>query len=241
MKYHDMIAAVGEGAAHPGGFSSTLKVLEAHPFASGTKILEVGCGTGRTACLLAESGYRVTALEINARMLEKAKQRAGMQNVHVEFFQGDVRSLPFDEGSFDVVFVESVTVFTEAAVALKEYYRVLQPGGRLFDREMYKVKHHPELEFEMRGLYGNDLLPTDDDWMNWMYRAGFKDVNQWTFDSENEHPFQVDLQKRIPDPYQIIDLEKLTDPSLFEFSQKNEDFIHRFKECLSFAIFIAEK
>lgn len=174
-------------------------------------------------------------------MLEKAKQRAGIQDVHVEFFQGDVRSLPFDEGLFDVVFVESVTVFTEAAVALKEYYRVLQPGGRLFDREMYKVKHHPELEFEMSRLYGNDLLPTDDDWMNWMCRAGFKDVKQWNFDSENEHPFQVNLQKWIPDPYQIIDYEKLSDPSMFEFSQKNEDFIHRFEECLSFTVFIAEK
>lgn len=63
MNYHEMIAAMGEGAAHPGGYKGTLAFLDGVDIPPGLRVLEVGCGTGRTACLLAQKGAKVTAMD----------------------------------------------------------------------------------------------------------------------------------------------------------------------------------
>ncbi|WKL04724.1 methyltransferase domain-containing protein [Paenibacillus amylolyticus] len=134
MDYHDMLARLGEGSAHPGGFLATLKLLESLSLPVDSHILEIGCGTGRTACYLAKRGYQVTAIDLNRQMLDKAVRRARRERVDVRFVQADVASLPFPENHFDMVFVESVTIFTPWRSALTEYRRVLKPAGLLVDR-----------------------------------------------------------------------------------------------------------
>ncbi len=48
--------------------------------------------------------------------------------------------MPFEAHTFDVVMVESVTNFADAQKAVSEYYRVLKSEGKLYDREVIKVK-----------------------------------------------------------------------------------------------------
>ena len=94
-----------------------------------SNVLEVGCGTGRTACYLARSGHRVTAVDLHRSMLEKAVRRAWRERLDIRFIQADVAALPFPDNHFDVAFVESVTIFTQWRSTLAEYRRVLRAGG----------------------------------------------------------------------------------------------------------------
>ncbi len=69
----------------PEDFGETIEQLKKYPIEKGKRVLEVGCGTGRTACYLAEQGCDVTAIDIRPEMISKAKIRAEKQGVRVNF------------------------------------------------------------------------------------------------------------------------------------------------------------
>lgn len=243
MNYFEILAALGEGAAHPGGFASTLRLLNEHPIPKEARILEVGCGTGRTACHMAQLGYQVSAIDLNPVMIEKAIQRADLLDVKVDFQEADTVALFFDSAQFDVVFVESVTLFVDIPKALKEFYRVLKRGGHLYDREIYKTNLLPELSMIMRGLYGNVHIPSLDEWIFFFETAGFKDVGLWNVLNMKEHPFHPDNQNIDIDPLQMqmIDMEVFYNPSVIHFVQRNQDFFEKYWSYLSYSVFIGER
>lgn len=93
-------------------------------------ILDVGCGTGDlTARMRAELRPDLVAgCDFSAGMLEQARARSGA----VRWLQGDATKLPFDDGTFDaVVSTEAFHWFPDPNAALREFGRVLAPGGRL--------------------------------------------------------------------------------------------------------------
>ncbi|NGZ77791.1 class I SAM-dependent DNA methyltransferase [Saccharibacillus alkalitolerans] len=61
--------------------------------AEGRTILEIGCGTGRTAIPLAEAGYTVTGIDLHEGMLELARRKAADKNAEVEWIAGDIADL----------------------------------------------------------------------------------------------------------------------------------------------------
>ncbi|MBI5459445.1 class I SAM-dependent methyltransferase [Methanobacterium sp.] len=67
-----------------------------------SKILDVGCGTGRHAIELSKRGYHVTGVDLSENMLNRAREKASMVGVEIDFRLGNARSLPF-EGEFDLV------------------------------------------------------------------------------------------------------------------------------------------
>ncbi|RKP54361.1 class I SAM-dependent methyltransferase [Cohnella endophytica] len=177
MNYHDLLAWLGEGSAHPGGFEATKRLLRNMEFPRGSHVLEVGCGTGRTACYLARLGYDVTAVDRNPLMLEKARNRALRTESNVRFVYGDASSLPFPDSSFDLVFVESVTIFTKGDEAIKEYYRVLKTKGRLLDREMVFVrKTKPQQCRDFISYYGIRHVRTARGWEDLFKTTRFREV-----------------------------------------------------------------
>lgn len=99
-----------------------------------TKVLDMGCGTGRFTIPLARAGARMTGLDLTEAMLDQARAKAVVEQVDIEFHQGDMASLPFPDQSFDVVtsmlalmhipLSDRQSVFSEVA-------RVLKPGGRM--------------------------------------------------------------------------------------------------------------
>ncbi|MDP9296668.1 MAG: class I SAM-dependent methyltransferase, partial [Actinomycetota bacterium] len=68
-------------------------LLEILP-APGSSVLDVGAGTGATALLAAELGYRVTALDLSSGMLAKARAKAKERRLDVEFVVGSSDSPP---------------------------------------------------------------------------------------------------------------------------------------------------
>ena len=99
------------------------------------RVLEVGCGPGRLSIRLARRGLQVTGLDLDPAMIERARLNAGRPAEDPErrpaFLVGDVASLAFADGSFElVVSTLSMHHWADAAAGLAEIGRVLRPGGR---------------------------------------------------------------------------------------------------------------
>jgi SAM-dependent methyltransferase len=94
-------------------------------------ILDAGCGTGGTLSALRSANYsRLEGFDLNPIALEFCQKR-GLDHVRL----GSITDIPYPDATFDVVI--SCDVVTDAgtdneATALRELYRVLRPGGRLF-------------------------------------------------------------------------------------------------------------
>ncbi|HEY2164807.1 MAG TPA: methyltransferase domain-containing protein [Gemmatimonadaceae bacterium] len=102
---------------------------------SGSRILDVPCGQGRHAHLLAEAGFDVDGFDYSAELLERARDRG--TSSRLRYRRGDMRSLPSAwTGRFDAV----VNLFTSFGFfdepsddrrVVAEFARVLAPGGIL--------------------------------------------------------------------------------------------------------------
>jgi SAM-dependent methyltransferase len=99
---------------------------------AGQRVLDVACGTGVVAVTAARLGARVTALDLTPELLARARENSKLANVEVEWHEGDVEKLPFDNGVFDVVLSQYGHIFApRPAVAVAEMLRVLKTGGTI--------------------------------------------------------------------------------------------------------------
>ena len=107
----------------------------------GARVLEVGCGPGHLSIRLArQHGLDVTGLDLDPAMIERARanaDRAGEGFGRLlpwrlpSFLVGDVTSMPFPDGTFDLlVSTMSMHHWADPAAGLTEIGRVLRPGGR---------------------------------------------------------------------------------------------------------------
>jgi ubiquinone/menaquinone biosynthesis C-methylase UbiE len=97
-------------------------------------ILDVATGTGIIANMLGTMGYeRVLGVDISEQMMRIALEHAQEQeNQNVAFKYANALELPFEDETFDVVISSRLLwTLTEPEAAVKEWRRVLKPGGRL--------------------------------------------------------------------------------------------------------------
>jgi ubiquinone/menaquinone biosynthesis C-methylase UbiE len=101
----------------------------------GGRLLDVCCGHGRHATVLAGRGLHVTGFDLSAPFLRVAQERARELGVPLELVRADVRFFPFRPAAFDM----AISMFTsfgyfdddpDNARVLHEVARVLQPGAR---------------------------------------------------------------------------------------------------------------
>jgi demethylmenaquinone methyltransferase / 2-methoxy-6-polyprenyl-1,4-benzoquinol methylase len=94
----------------------------------GDRVLDAACGTGDLALEAERCGGKVTGLDFSERMLERARAKSSS----VEWVQGDVMALPYDEAAFDAATIGfGIRNVSDLEGGLRELARVLRPGGGL--------------------------------------------------------------------------------------------------------------
>jgi ubiquinone/menaquinone biosynthesis C-methylase UbiE len=100
-------------------------LIEACGLTAGAAIADVGCGTGISARLFSERGFRVTGIDPNEAMLAKALARGG-----ADFRRGESHATGLPDASQSLVFAAQAFHWFEVPPTLAEWKRVLAPGGR---------------------------------------------------------------------------------------------------------------
>ena len=117
----------------------------AHPV-SGSDALDLACGTGDIAFLLARGGAHVTGLDLTIRMIELARARAASEDGArgVTFVAGDMGRLPFGDSRFDLVTTGyGLRNVPDLGRAIAEIRRVLRPGGRVLSLDFNRPPRAP--------------------------------------------------------------------------------------------------
>lgn len=103
----------------------------------GDHVLDACCGTGDFAIIARKAGGSVVGLDFSAGMLERARRKDKV----IDWVQGDLLALPFEEATFDAATVGfGVRNVADLPRALAELYRVLKPGGRVGILEITRPK-----------------------------------------------------------------------------------------------------
>jgi ubiquinone/menaquinone biosynthesis C-methylase UbiE len=122
-----------DGELHPGGERLTLRLAQLAGITRGTRVLDVACGTGTTARLLArECAAATVGVDLGVQAIERARREACADGLaeRVRFVHGDAEALPLPDASFDVALSEcSLCTFPDKPRALAELARVVRPGG----------------------------------------------------------------------------------------------------------------
>lgn len=159
-------------------------------YSDGSKILEVGCGVGAQTIMLAENSpdAQITSIDISEDSIKQAKalvEQNGFSNV--EFQIADLFDLPFEDGSFDHIFVCFVLEHLQDPItALKSVKKVLKTGGSItvIEGDHGSCYFYPESEeavkawdcliecqkrFDCNPMIGREIYPL-------LMNSGFKDI-----------------------------------------------------------------
>lgn len=187
---HDWLAVVVEARARRLGLARA-------GVQDGEHVLEVAVGTGLSFrhLLQANPNGWTEGVDLTPQMLRRAERRAERSGTgRYRLRLGDAYALDFPDGTFDLVlnsYLFDLLPEADFVPVLREFFRVVKPGGRLVMMNMTRAEHwhnhlwdalyrlHPAL---LGGCRGVTAAP-------YLRRAGFTEVrrtfvSQWTFPSE---------------------------------------------------------
>lgn len=106
--------------------------LKSIGFVGKENILDAGCGMGQWSIALSELNGKVFGLDISKFRVKIAKTLAATNGVDAKFCVGKLENLPFSDSFFDAIFCYGVFMFTDMPKTIKEFIRVIKPGGIIY-------------------------------------------------------------------------------------------------------------
>lgn len=176
----------------------------------GMSLLDVGCGPGTITADLARllAPGRVVGIDASASVIDEARSLVGGGSAGPTFEVGDLYSLPFEDGSFDVVHAHQVLQHVgDPLAALAEMKRVCRPGGMVAvrDADYPTFRFFPDEPEIARALdaYGALTRANGATWdagrrlLQWAHATGFSEVvpsaSVWCFATPEERTWWGDL------------------------------------------------
>lgn len=107
---------------------------------SSDQVLEIGCGTGSTALLLAPAVAHITASDLSDRMIDIARRKASEQVVsNVQFVASGIEEPVFEPGPYDAVLAFNVIhLLNDPARAMRRIHAMVKPGGYFISKTVCK-------------------------------------------------------------------------------------------------------
>lgn len=169
----------GGTTEHLGGLSATRRLLDLCHIVPGQSVLDVGCGTGYTACYLARQyRARVLAADVRLQSIQQVRERlvrAGLTG-QVTLLLADAHHLPCSDSVLDAAVAESVLAFCDASQVAAELGRVVKPGGICAINELTLLAPPPqELSDLLQGQLGIHSYQSHQ-WQSILAGAGLADV-----------------------------------------------------------------
>jgi SAM-dependent methyltransferase len=134
LGYPGELARVPESAVE--SFAGVANPFSLGRLLPGERVLDLGSGAGTDSLVAAQmvgDRGRVTGIDMTPEMVAKARSAAAeLRAGNVEFLEGEAETLPFGDGTFDVVISNGVVdLIPDKDAVFSELHRVLAPGGRL--------------------------------------------------------------------------------------------------------------
>lgn len=179
---HTFLAKLGKKKLRPGGKFATDWLLKKAEITAEKKVLEVACNMGTTLLELASKYHcQIIGVDLDKKAVEQAKINVAKANLE-EFItvqEGDARHLPFKDETFDVVINEAMLTMHNNQTkqqCLKEYYRVLKPGGMLLTHDI-ELLGDESVNIELSKAINAHVNPlVKEEWLAQFTKAGFSDV-----------------------------------------------------------------
>jgi len=134
LDYPPELANVPEAAAE--SFAGVANPFSLGRLEPGERVADLGCGAGTDTLVAAQMvgpDGSVTGIDMTPEMLAKARTAKGELGVtNVDFVEGEIERLPFEDGTVDVVISNGVIdLVPDKDAVFAEIFRVLKPGGRI--------------------------------------------------------------------------------------------------------------
>ncbi|CUH46318.1 class I SAM-dependent methyltransferase [Ruegeria atlantica] len=205
----------GEGFLSPGGPEEVVRVVEGIDLRE-KHILDIGCGSGAIAVLLAQDlgAANVTGIDVEAPVCAAARDRVRRTGLEgkIEIIEVTPGPMPFADGTFDVVFSKDSIIHIPDKVAMAaEACRVLKPGGH-FAASDWLTNHDGEMSPEMAHYVKMEALEfqmaSPSKYRAAMELAGFEDV-----ELVNRNPWYAQVS--------AAELEELTGPNRTDWETRH--------------------